>query len=551
MKIGAAVVKIDKWTIFKTVDLGSIRIQVENNLREYSRLKGIIYNHSELRRELVGINLHIETFIELTRDRLHQILPSNRIKRGILNPLGSLIKIISGNLDNNDAIQYNEEISKLKHKEHLIERKTSLMQKAFDKLVNISDTINFNVNHLHHKTSQIETLIQNENKLSNSVPVLNSIYQILNNFRTIYSVIQDLESAIAFSKLHTLHHSIINSTELFNILKTINYHEQLLYPVTMDNLVKLERNIIVKSFINNSILVFILEIPLIDENTYMYYKIIPIPIFNPLKNTTLIIIPQYPYLLVNRLKYKSLRSPCEQIEGDRFLCYEDAVEQYPGETCIEQLMQLKNNYTACKQTTVQIEETRILRIFEETWLLYSQKDTTITESCHTEIHKQILRGTFIITPSPGCEVQLGTVIIKPPTNMTLTKLSTPPVPLPELKKTDQGEKQQQKDLRGVDFSEVKDILTATASDYQPDHINYIISDRISLGTLILYVCLIIGIIIFISVKIYSKLLKQNFLKASSSPSDNSSLGEGGVKGSEPTLFRFISKPKQVTAESAE
>lgn len=73
------------------------------------------------------------------------------------------------------------------------------------------------------------------NKVGNSILVMNSMYQILNNFRTIYSIIQDIESAIAFSKLHTLHQSIINSTELYDILKVVSKNAQLLYPITMHN----------------------------------------------------------------------------------------------------------------------------------------------------------------------------------------------------------------------------------------------------------------------------------------------------------------------------
>lgn len=223
------------WNIIKIIELESLVIQIESNIREYDRIKDIIKLHSEQRRELLGLQSQIELSIDLTKGKLNQILPAVRVKRGILNPLGSLIKLISGNLDNEDAVQYNKQISSLSNKEHSVENRLSIMQKAFDKLVNVSDDINFNVKYLSFKTKQLESLYKNETKLETLITIMNSLYQILHNLKTIYNIIQEIETAIAFSKLNTLHQSIINSTEFFNILQQVEKHANLIYPVTKEN----------------------------------------------------------------------------------------------------------------------------------------------------------------------------------------------------------------------------------------------------------------------------------------------------------------------------
>lgn len=219
---------------------------LENNLEQYNNVKEIINKNIETRRELTSLEVQVDSFIDLSRNKLAQILPTTRTKRGILNPLGSVVKVITGNLDNDDAVRFNSIINKMKHKEISIEHKVILLQQALDKLTNISSDINFNVKHLGHKTKQLETLQRDESKLFNIISLMNSMYQILNNFRTIYVIIQEIETVIAFSKLSTLHQSIINSTELLHVLSEIEKHATLIYPVSKENLIKLEHSIELK-----------------------------------------------------------------------------------------------------------------------------------------------------------------------------------------------------------------------------------------------------------------------------------------------------------------
>lgn len=219
---------------------------LENNLEQYNNVKEIINKNIETRRELTSLEVQVNSFIDLSRNKLAQILPTARTKRGILNPLGSVVKVITGNLDNDDAVRFNSIINKMKHKEISIEHKVILLQQALDKLTNISSDINFNVKHLGHKTKQLETLQRDESKLFNIISLMNSMYQILNNFRTIYVIIQEIETVIAFTKLSTLHQSIINSTELLHDLSEIEKHATLIYPVSKENLIKLEHSIELK-----------------------------------------------------------------------------------------------------------------------------------------------------------------------------------------------------------------------------------------------------------------------------------------------------------------
>ncbi|XP_028159428.1 uncharacterized protein LOC114352149 [Ostrinia furnacalis] len=533
IRIGTAMKKIDHWSIFKTLDLDLIEKQVDNNIGEYYRIKSSAFKETEIRRELFGLSVQVESIISLTKARLAQILPTYRVKRGLLNPLGSIIKVISGNLDNEDAIKYDQEINKLKNKEHCLEKKITVMKIAVEKLVNVSNDINLNVQHVNFYNNRLGMIVNNQTTLHSSFRLMNSMYQIFNNFRTLYQVIYEIETAIAFSKLHTLHQFIINSTELLITFTEIEKHANLLYKVNEYNLVNLEQNMLMKSYLIDKKLVFILEIPIVENNTYNYYKVMPIPIHNPTTNKTHAIIPQYPYLIVKKLKYIPVAHPCEEINRDRYLCTSDDIVQYQNELCIEQLMLLKNNYSACLQREVKIEKTRIQPITDSQWILFFKTNTILTERCQDETRKHTLHGTFILLRDQSCEIQIDGSTLSPLTNASAMETHVPPIQLPEL---DQNRPQWTPvDLRNVDLRDISSVLSDIETDYMYSEDNFSVTTKISVWTISIYI-----IVILVIIMLSWLFLKRNFHKTTVLPLENSSLGEGGVRDLNPQQISFVS-----------
>lgn len=536
-------IRSSHWDIIKFVDLDSINRQLDSNILQYEIIRNKYHLQNDLRKEFLGLEIQIESLIDISKTRLDQILPNIRLRRGIFNPLGSFIKVLTGNLDNTDAIRYNDQITKLKDREHSVEHKISIMQKAFDKLVNISSDLNFNVRQIYYKTNQLEILRQNSTNVYSMLSILNSLNQILNNFRTIYNIIMEIETAIAFSKLHTLHQSILNSTELLSILNHIEKHASLMYPVTRENLVKIERSIILKSYIDKRNLVFILEVPLVQTDTYAYYKIIPVPLYNPNKNQPYAIIPAYPYLLVNKLQYRPVASACEEDDALRYICSEDNIPQFPKTTCIEEIMLLKNNYSHCYLRPISIEDIKLFKIAAEQWLLYSKSNTVITETCHNDVLKYTFQGTFLITVNSSCETMVGNHYIAASSSTTNISLQTATIQLPEIHEELQR-KTTPLDLKGVALDDVKTIMSNINSDFSgTDTKNYIVLDKISVWTLNIYIIIVAFLIIFLMYK-YREFLCKLFIRNSpetpAKPSDNFSLREGGVKCATPTDINFVS-----------
>lgn len=246
---------------------------------------------------------------------------------------------------------------------------------------------------------------------------------------------------------------------------------------------------------------------------------------------------------MNRSKYMPVMNPCEELEDNKFLCADDNIPQYKNETCIEQIMLMKNNYSECRQYSIQIEELKIQKIYSSKWMLFSKNTQIITEHCRDETHKYSIKGTYFFTPSEDCDIQVADVYINKPTNASdVSLLQSTIVQIPELQQKIRREAREL-DLRNVDFTDIKEILksaklTTDGSGTYNDM--FIVTDKASLWTVLLYILLIIIIATFLVFKFKKHCCKRNSPKMPAASTDNFSPGEGGVKDGRPIQLSFIS-----------
>lgn len=238
----------------------------------------------------------------------------------------------------------------------------------------------------------------------------------------------------------------------------------------------------------------------------------------------------------------SVTSHCEEIEEERFLCPQDLIVQYYGETCIEQMMLLKSNLSLCHQNPITIEDTKVLKLTNGLWMLYARQEVMVTENCNDETHRQMLRGTYILSPTPGCDTVLGNIPIGATTNTSSTNVVMTPIQLPELSR-EINKDNRQLDLRGVDFRDIKDILNSVKYSGSVENESGLISSDMDVWTLLIYIVISILIITFLFYRYVYLLIivKRNSPKSPATTSDNSVLREGGVKSDATPNISFVSR----------
>ncbi|XP_045540618.1 uncharacterized protein LOC123722550 [Papilio machaon] len=410
VKKGSAYLQKDHWTILKVLNLDQLYTDLINIDTNYQVLENLLNYNRSIPLEFLSLEKHVQYHRFITFEKYSQLVPQ-RLKRGLVDPLGSLIKIITGNLDHEDALKYDKLTTELNKNQIVISNRLTLITKIIDGLINNTDLVNTNIRQLEERLKIFETELRTQKNWIFGTYLMGLLNLFINNYRTIFIKLSEIETALALSKLSVLHQSIVNSTELLGHLQAISLYGNLLYTPTEMNLVKIEETIIVKSYIKKNQITFILEIPLIHNVTYNYYKIYSLPIYNEKINLTITIFPNYPFLMAKGTKTIPIVKPCRTLAaGEEFLCTDNDRALYAESTCLEQLITFKN-ISNCQQRSILIENPKVQQVDDENWILYSRTETTVLQNCKDDITRFSVFGTYMMTLNEPCEIVVDNIKI--------------------------------------------------------------------------------------------------------------------------------------------
>lgn len=527
VKQGQASVSYDKWTIIKILNLSIIQEELELNINRYNNLNlhiSAYFYKSIPNYQLLNVKLQTDYVMNSTINKFKQLAPSIRIKRGILNPLGSIIKLITGNLDHDDAVRYEKIINSLQTHQNTLTKKITLISEMSKNLVKITNSTNNNFIQIDKELWEMRKTI---NKTNANLTIHNfvNVYNLfLHNFQLLYSHLDEIETCLTFSKLKTLHQSLVNSDELIKLLLEIEKSHKLVYPVSYDNLVNIEQCIELKAYSKGSQITFILDIPLIRDEIYIYYKIIPIPITNSY-NHTQIVIPKYPYLLVKGDKMVSLSQPCYELHEATYLCYEDESQLPVEDICITALMKFSSNTSSCQPVSVEINTVKVEPVEKQRWILYSRDGNILTKICNNEKTKENIKGTYLLTLDDHCDAEIGGITLKTQhisaSTMEFKKL--PIINLPEINPVEPQMQQEPINLDNSDLVNLQHLnilLKNSESDVKDNYEKSVSVRNINIATIVLYLLLflVISLFIFYEYRKFKCLYRNN--QSVTNPSDN-------------------------------
>ncbi|CAB3238648.1 unnamed protein product [Arctia plantaginis] len=361
---------------------------------------------------LVDAELQTQYIMNITIQRYNQLIPSNIIKRGLINPAGSIIKAITGNMDNEDAIRYDNLINNIQSKQNVMSSKITLISEMVDTFVNITNSTRNNFIILEKTIKEIEEILNKTQFQRIKNLVLNTYNLLTHNFQVLLTRLDEVDTAVSFSRVNILHQSILDTNELFKILKDIEKTDRLAFPVTITNLVNIEHCIDIKAYVKGKQITFIMTVPTVQLDVYNYYTLHPFPMYNPNLNLSFLITPKHSHILAKGLKLVSLSQTCREIDEGKFLCYESNVSFEEETTCIKDLMTFSAKIMSCRPLPVNASDIKIKYIQPNSWLIYAGFSTFLTEDCDSETSQRSVMGTYIITLDNACEVKLGKITLR-------------------------------------------------------------------------------------------------------------------------------------------
>lgn len=378
MKLGQAKLVKEYIKLLHIVDLDAYKLTIDN-IEDSLKVANNNDNLGNIK-ELSNLK-----FTEL-RNKFKILYPHARTKRGLVNGLGSIIKGITGNMDDTDAQNIKNFIETTKLNEHDLNNQfnsqIALNKQMIDRFKNITNFID----------NQQKTISQNlklNNKiLTNKIQVeeenfryMQYIYQVNYNIDMLTNHLNDILDSITLAKLNVISKQILHPSELESI--NLILKNQSFYIKSTEQIYELLE--LEACYLDNKI-IFNVKIPKFHNNSYEFIHSILLPI-----NSTKYINNPYPYILYNKQQIYYLTEKCKSIEH-QFICTKfDKEESTNSSNCIGNI--LKSEKAHCSLTEHSKYQT-ISQPEENYILLINIPETNISTTCGFK--NKIIQGTLLL-----------------------------------------------------------------------------------------------------------------------------------------------------------
>lgn len=376
-------------------------------LDEYAKLKShslvikfVTSNETLTQQEIQNYFKIIDYNVKLIDEKLYPFLQHNRVKRGLINILGSAIKSITGNMDSDDNERINSLINTIKQNQnniaHQINNQYSINKEIITKFETTIKNIEHNERSLYSMLAGFENQINVTRFEVNSLFAKDVLNQLIHLLNVILNIAQDVENSLTFCKLKIIHPSIITNEELLKELlklKTI-YPNELPFDVKFES-IHLYKNLLkTKCVINHFEIVYFLSLPLFEKTKFDLFYFIPIP--NWRFRT---IIPSTKYILKSETDLVPLSSICDKTQGE-YLCPEDS-RTYTNISCEWNIL---NKSTFDKCSPIQLDEDQSLEFIPEInqYLGIFPKSVVSKTNCEETWVKTQIQGVFLFEDEPNC-----------------------------------------------------------------------------------------------------------------------------------------------------
>lgn len=323
-----------------------------------------------------------------------------RVKRGLIDGLGSVIKSVTGNLDYQDAVRYNEAIRNL--------------QENDNKLVSeFNNHITLCKEWMAQHNTVLEQLASNQVKINASLQLLlekdalrdynlvrfTKFAQVLgiitNNVEDIMLEVIRIEDILAFIHASSTHHSMIDIEVLKSMIEKLrSFYNQ-------DEIINLELReyydlIKPGSYFAEKRIVIVYNFPIVSHEIYDLYKLSIVPNENQLA-----LVPPTPYIATNEKSFVYIEAECPKYSSI-YLCEEQISHQLRTEPdCIQDLIVNQNLKNTCRFTRISLSNIAVGKLDDQHYAMYLPEPTKVQLTCERKDFNT-LQGSYLVTIPKDC-----------------------------------------------------------------------------------------------------------------------------------------------------
>lgn len=403
IELGLAKLQKSKHTFVHYYDTHSLTTEFDTLKRQYSDLARNASADPQIAKMLEPQVKTIDFTMSQIQTKLDFLRPKTRPKRGLLNVLGSGIKLVTGNLDESDGERYEKILNQLKSGEAVLENQVKSEYSISNKLISKFDKTIRDIKHneelYEHQFQEYMSVYNNRSSIEKRLLIKEIFNQFAVAFLSFLNLVSDVENSVLFCHVNTLHPSIINPRDLLFELKRVEtyYKEKLPTPATIENLPFLEEITQVDCKITNDQIIYFLSIPINEDPIYTLFYLLPIP---SLHNSEYVSV-QIPhrYVLKHEDTIIPLKGPCTHLQA--YQCEDPDISSQPK--CETTLLNRKTSED-CEHAQLEITTNHLEAIpYGSTSLGIFKDPERIKLDCPQQKNEQTLTGIYVINQK-DCKV---------------------------------------------------------------------------------------------------------------------------------------------------
>ncbi|XP_047993939.1 uncharacterized protein LOC125235743 [Leguminivora glycinivorella] len=343
--------------------------------------------------------IYLVNKLQKVASQLETLEPA-RVKRGLVNGLGTVIKSISGNLDQSDAINYNNLIKNLQLNQNKI-------------VSELNSHVSLSKDWASRQGSILDTLVENQKKINATLEVIldsnayreNSLIKyakfaqlliiLSENVEDLSQELLRIENSLAFIRSSSAHHSMIEISVLRSMLDKL----KLLYG--SDRVLDLELReyydiIRPGSYYTDSEIVITFQFPIIASEVFDLFRLSIVP-----NRNQEVLIPPYPFLATHEDSFMYMEAECPKF-NHHYVCEKGASLQLrTSPDCINRLIKNEDTEGSCHPATVSLSRPAMEELDGQHYIISLPRPTKIQLSCNREDFTT-LQGSYLVTIPLKC-----------------------------------------------------------------------------------------------------------------------------------------------------
>ncbi|XP_055640426.1 uncharacterized protein LOC129777879 [Toxorhynchites rutilus septentrionalis] len=517
LQTGNVLIKTGRHRIYHTIDLEDYRPLLNNIAITIDGLK-IFTDFSD-------VYITLQSKFKKAQNTYMKLLPNRRNKRGAFNFLGSAIKAITGNLDEEDRIQIDNDINDLKRGNQELIRQNNIQ-------VTINKHLGKRINKLIDSVNEQQRIIKQQiisarqslitNKLVNqNFTAIRQAFKISYHVDLIQEHLDSIFEVIQLAKINIISKNFLEAEELKFISDKLEEQN-----ITIQHPDQAYDYLDIRALFKESILYFIIGVPQILPHPFTSLLLEPLPI-----NGQIIKLPWHKAAIYGNSTY-FIKGSCQSI-GENSICEEDKLDDTSDDRCFSKI--IRGSPGKCTFTNYR-NTTNIKRLTDNHIIIII---TTVTLSSDCLHNNRVLTGTMLLF-FENCTISLN--------NKTFSSITFPSRIIPTIVPLDGVKIEQNEFEQNLDFHTLKKLHFQNREQLEIIKTRYFIQTSTSLG--LSSICFIIGLIVIVY-HWYQKKRTPNEEKPNISSADNhhpntivsgrSKLDEGVVNASN-IIFPTATEP---------